>query len=363
MSRQAPVGLEITPDISSAIDATRGLAALGVIWGHSMYGLQRPVELNGAFWVWVFLPISGYLVARGFMTGYGDSVSDAVRFLRNRFLRIVPLAWVALACGGLMTAVAGEWPVSAWRQFLFVPVKYSMSLVGPLWTVATELQFYVVAAIVAPWLRRGGVWRRVLVTSVLVAVSLWVARAWIDAGWDNDVQPRGLVANLPFFLWGAWLATAPGRWVMPRALKMLLVVAGVGVAWYLQNFKADYFWRWGTYPDGVYGGAAACALFVSLVALGFGAPSGPAPLWWRRGPLAWGGAALRWCGVRTYGIYVVHAVLLSMNLHFVRLPNGLGKFAFLLLALPIAALSFHTLEPWFLRWKQPRRAHVNGAPV
>jgi peptidoglycan/LPS O-acetylase OafA/YrhL len=58
---------KISSHISYGIDWLRGFACLGVIYGHSICGFKYPLELNGAFWVWVFFPISGYLVSKGFI--------------------------------------------------------------------------------------------------------------------------------------------------------------------------------------------------------------------------------------------------------------------------------------------------------
>ncbi len=41
----------ISSELSKSIDLIRGLAAIGVIYGHLMYNLDLPIELNGAFWV------------------------------------------------------------------------------------------------------------------------------------------------------------------------------------------------------------------------------------------------------------------------------------------------------------------------
>lgn len=183
----------VDPHISRSIDIIRGAAALGVIWGHSMYGLSLPVELNGAFWVWIFLPISGYLVGRGFTTGgyYEFTARGFGRFLLNRALRIVPLAYVALVIGLAVCIVSGtKIPEDTIRQFLFVPDGNNISLIGPLWTVAAEIQFYLMAVILVPLVHR--VW---LMGGLLSGMLLFVAAAYLGFYWvrytgDVAIQPR-----------------------------------------------------------------------------------------------------------------------------------------------------------------------------
>lgn len=77
--------IEISSELSKSIDLIRGLAALGVIYGHSMYNIDLPIEMNGAFWVWVFLPISGYLVASSFLVKrYHSNIHGFFYFILNR---------------------------------------------------------------------------------------------------------------------------------------------------------------------------------------------------------------------------------------------------------------------------------------
>jgi peptidoglycan/LPS O-acetylase OafA/YrhL len=351
----------VHPHTSRAIDVVRGIAALGVIWGHSMYGLERPVELNGAYWVWIFLSLSGYLVMRGFSDGgYERSVRGVGGFLWNRMLRILPLAWVALGIGLFVATQRGDVPGTVVRQFLFVPPRNDMSLVGAMWTIAAELQFYVAAALVLPLLARCGVAYRRVIGVVLLGAAWWASRYWLDHELDAEIQPRTLIGNLPFFVWGIWLGTTDRAVItVPRFVKVVLFVALVGVAWYLQNHRIADFWRWADHPEWWLGGAAACAIAVSWVVLKIGVPD-RASRFWGSGPVAAIVNAGRWCGERTYGIYVWHAVLLVVNNFFWQVPTGPPRLALLLAALPIAAASYRWFEQPWLRFKVRRRRGSGG---
>ena len=336
---------------------TRGLAALGVIWGHSIYSMGAPLALNGAFWVWVFLPLSGYLVARSFDPGgYARTLQGSWHFLWNRALRLVPLAEGALLIGLLIALVArADVSAKVYRQFLFVPPLNDMSLVGPLWTVAAELQFYLAAILLLPAMRL--VWRY---TGVVGGALAWVgvihiSRLWITAIGDNSSQPRTMIGNLAFFVFGILLAQPlmpPVR--IPAWLKTLLIGVGVGVAWYLENYNAAYFWAWGPHTTWPFGGAALCALvitaFVLLTQTSVASP----------GPIARVGAALQWCGFYTYGIYVAHSVLVSANNGLWHVKPGWARLAILVCAVPIAPLTYSYFERWWLRMKVDRPARVRS---
>src|SRR5262245_3649506 len=133
-SRAEAVLTGVAADTARSIDVIRGLAALGVIWGHAIYGLGIPIERGGASWLWWFLPISGYLAAHGMMHGgYGLTFRGYLRFLWNRGLRVLPLAQVALLIGLVLAGANGKVPSQFWRQFLLVAPANDMTLVGPLW--------------------------------------------------------------------------------------------------------------------------------------------------------------------------------------------------------------------------------------
>ena len=202
-----------SPHISRSIDTIRGAAALGVIWGHSMYGLSLPLELNGAFWVWIFLVISGFLVGSSFqLGGYEINTKGYFKFLFNRGLRILPLAYTALIIGLLIFYyVNGRVPETTTQQFLFIPELNNMSLLGPLWTIAAELKFYCFSIILiilmhAVVKHSSGITPLIIVSIILFVASIFLSWRYIQITGDNVVQPRTLLGNLTFFVLGLIMA-------------------------------------------------------------------------------------------------------------------------------------------------------------
>lgn len=349
----------ISPHISNRIDVIRGIAALGVIYGHSIYGFAGiPLELNGAFWVWIFLPVSGYLVGRGFLPGgYDLTIGGYIRFLANRSLRIVPLAYIALGFG-IVTSIASReaLPTTALQQFFFAPPLNLMSLSGPLWTVAAEMQFYAFSILLVPvaiyGIQRGGA----VVGFFLLFLALVGGQQWITWVGDNASQPRTFIGNIAFFIFGILLA-CPTRFrlVAPPVLTGILVILGVAVAWYLQNYQASYFWAWGPHTSIPLGGGAATALVITFVVLALPppVPIPPTPrLAWTLINKSLNGFA--WCGRYTYGIYVWHGVIAVLNGALLHIPPGLTRLGLLLLAVALAPISFRWLESPFLRFKMAR---------
>lgn len=237
----------VTPYFSRAIDILRGLASLGVIWGHSMYGLSLPIELNGAFWVWIFLPIRGYLVGRGFLSGrYSMTPSGFFQFLFNRALRIIPLAYLALFIGLAVHLAYDESNSQIFRQFLFVAANNDMSLVGALWTIAVELHFYLAAIILAPLVFL--VWRNFhwTFTGLSFFVFVLIGCDWIQRVGDVPIQPRTFLGNIAFFIFGLFLACVKSVGIRrANELKSVLILGLLATGWWLQNYQIQYFWASG----------------------------------------------------------------------------------------------------------------------
>lgn len=338
-------------EVARSIDVVRGLSALGVVWGHSIYGFAMPIGFDGSFWVWVFLPISGYLAAKGFLSGrYELGWRGHVAFLRNRALRVIPLAEAALAIGLLVALIAPTEPLAGvWRQFVFMPPLNNMFLVGPLWTVAAEVQFYSIA--IAPIALTAVLWR-VGMAGRLAACAAWLPLTWglwqaaIALG-DNTASPRTLPGTLPMFLFGI-LCAMPERPPLrvPNAVRVGVVVLATLVGWWHYSYAVIDFWHWGSREDIPYGRGAVCALLIAATAL-LTAPRLP-----RKSALvAFAANGLAWCGFYTYGIYVWHAVLATVNNHVLQIPPGPVRLAWLLLALAIVPLSYRWIEGPMLRMK------------
>jgi peptidoglycan/LPS O-acetylase OafA/YrhL len=167
-------------------NSLRGVAALSVIAGHylgtfwkltdavaGLTGIVRapvpwpagaelvissPINL-GAFGVALFFLISGFVIPLSFQS-YGR-----LDFLIARFFRIYPTYWIGLTVSLAVLVIGGSilgtpFPHSAvevlygyligTRDIVFVK-----SVDGVVWTIEIELKFYLICALIAPWLREG----------------------------------------------------------------------------------------------------------------------------------------------------------------------------------------------------------------
>lgn len=132
----------------SRLNYLRLLLAWAVMAFH-LHVLQFP--LAGPLAVWCFFVISGFLVSKILYEKYRHRPGD---FIRNRFLRIFPTYWVALAIGVLLGVLQPD----GIANFSSMPVRYQEWLrnivifgldspprvVGPAWSLAIELNWYLI---------------------------------------------------------------------------------------------------------------------------------------------------------------------------------------------------------------------------
>lgn len=321
---------------------------MGVIWGHSIYSLNMPVELNGAFWVWIFFSLSGFFIGVAFIDGrYNLSIKGYFSFLWNRFLRILPLYYMALCLGLIFEFIGSPDKINAVKviqQFLFISPLNSTTLSGPLWSVAAIVQFYVFSIIFIFLIAKVKRDRRLYFLIILLFLSIVTSAFYIKTHGDNFVQPRTLLGNLHFFIWGMLLSVINwNRLPMIKSInKFYTIFILIGIAWYLANWKLTYFWglgdRFSNYI--ALSGGSLCALSIVFIVM-------------LREPHYSKGNDYRvlilikivaWCGFYSYAIYVWHSILTKADQLFFHLSPGIITLLFLLLSVVPAFLSYKIIE-------------------
>ncbi len=227
-------------------DLIRLLAALQVMLKHALIhlGFDGPgTELLGVFpGVPVFFFISGFLIFQS----YGNS-RGLYQFSVNRMLRIYPALVVCFAVSVAMVLATGylTWSDLASRPFLIwaaaqlsVLQIYNAEFLrgfgvgvlnGSLWTVAVELQFYLLTPLLAWATRnRSSVWAAI--------IGLGVAANLAMGFWSGSFAAKLFSVSFPpwfyMFVLGAWLSTRSDWQAMLlqlHPLALLAAYAGAGV--------------------------------------------------------------------------------------------------------------------------------------
>lgn len=304
----------------------RGFACLIVLIGHGTAVVFSPADAselirnNSPFrlamvcpWlgVWIFFVLSGYLMGKGFYGGrYEISRAGILRFYANRLLRIAPVYWVAILIVAVIQA-RGVFQPENLLGFLssllfFQSTEMPFVVIGALWSVQTEIVFYLIVpflfAALATLINRGAspVWLLVaflafglayritaLVLGKLAGVSIW-----------NAVICVPTIANIGLFATGVltnWLIAHHGKQISAR-----FVATGIFTALFVAGallFSASRI------VDGrlqlqalVILGPTVTAILTSIAIMALEAERSH-------------GVFVRmtqWFGILTYSIYVVH---------------------------------------------------------
>jgi peptidoglycan/LPS O-acetylase OafA/YrhL len=351
------------------IDGLRFFAALGVLIFHAAgeAGIPKSVipSVNigvatlhnvpsvfslGATGVSLFFVLSGYCLVRSRFV-----VEGRVReYFRARFFRIYPTYFISVIVSAIVFALIGR------LNFVDVFVKltflhgfiqsYSLTLNGALWSMATEVQFYILLPLLMVVYRKiGGKW--FLASAIVVCVVFRIACQSIYALDDPIVggttRSAFLMSALPGrmaeFAIGMFLADRE-KYLVPFSRAWMLIFLAVGFA----VKAAGPQWLAEPLMGGGYG-------VVLAVALGH----------WRLSDAHWIAAG----GRASYALFLFHYPVLALVEGWIR-PLGLdmwGNFALttaltLAIALPLSALVYSCVEyPIYRRFGLGAKAKDSAA--
>lgn len=375
----------------SGLDGLRALGALAILATH--VGFQTGAALHGPFsallarldsGVAVFFVISGFLLYRPYVAAR-LSARPAPRtgsYFWHRALRILPVVWIAVVLAIVVTPPAERATPWAYLQHaLMIQIYGSDTIVAgltQLWSLATEVAFYLVLPLLARVLgRRAGsdrswVRTRLLALAALMVVSpAWMAgatalghtlpRLWLPGfvGWFaagmalavwHTARSRGLLgAGLPDAL-----AEAPGTvWAGALAIYALLMTPLAGP---LDLSEPSPFQA--LVKNAGYLAFAALVVFPAVAAL----HESDEPAAVRR----LGGRVGHFLGNISYGVFAYHVAILLAVQRFTRhelFSGGYGELFFLTLALSLvtATLSYYLIERPLLR-RGRRQPHYEVSP-
>jgi peptidoglycan/LPS O-acetylase OafA/YrhL len=299
------------------VDALRGLAALAVFvchiggyWGFlDLPGKLPQLIAAGAHGVDVFIVISGFCLALP-LAGHRRPLR-VPQFYGRRAWRILPPYYIALAIAAVLALVPATWHLTVARQASLSDVLLHLvtgqawvpgevgTINGSLWSVALEVQLYLLFPLLVLAWRRWGI---VPVLAGAVALDL----AWRSAGALGGPAPIGsdlvLPARLDQFVAGmacAVVIRAGFTWSTRRSVVTFVVATLVALGTSTLNLGVVTGVTW----------AAAGASAVLLLA----------------GPVgrALGGTTLERFGTRSFSFYLLHQpVLLVLAPVVAALPGG-----------------------------------------
>lgn len=317
------------------LDAIRFSCALMVALFHFTWRVSNEAHIMSFGWVGVqvFFVISGVVIANSAAT------STPYRFVRGRFLRLYPAAWIAATiCFSVLLIVPQSYYASLGIGVIpqLGALARSLLLVGDYaiatsyWTLPIEIAFY---AVVFLALLAGQAQLRVIArflagfsTVYIVVLAYLIASdlslGWLDLGYGT--KNMLLLRHGAFFSIGMYLWMAANRrhlrpidWVL---LTLALVAAGLEIA--CRSAQIINIYAVGDQYSLGAGQVAwyALGIFSALVILIYLSLVNAA----RWTPSATTGAWLRAFGLVTYPFYLTHEVIGGALLHYLG-DSGLAR--------------------------------------
>ena len=345
------------------LDVVRFLAFLAVFLHHTL-----PLQPNGTwvvsftmacgFGLCVFFALSAYLITTLLLRERAQTGTvDLPKFYKRRILRIWPLYFIALIYGVIVDLQIGRFAANPrWYVAALVMagnmVGPNESIVGQLWSISLEEQFYLVWPSAMKYLTRRGLLIAALgmvgVSNIALAYfGLIHADTWQRIWWNTLVQMEMFAAGILLALLHAargavrrsWAVRLPGLIAIPLIWVLAVQYGGI---------KGDGVHARG--PVSLCLGFAAVAITsAALIDLLTGLERWPRPL--------------VYFGKISYGLYVFHTTgvyLAEQHLRFMR--HSERMVVSLAFTIAVAALSYRFLETPFLRMKE-RFEIVRSRPV
>ena len=368
-------------------DPLRAIAALGVVFGHTFaFSLAATgnsdligQEVPGIGWlkwpvaagpelVFLFFSLSGYLIGRPFVRAFveGTAYPSPGRYLKHRILRIVPAYWVVLTIALLVIMVPAKpfWDVL--QAYFFQLDWYGSPIEGTMaqaWTLRIEMRFYLALPIVAAlfiWAaHRAGprLGRTARCWIVIVLAVVWaLGTIAITDGVNPFTNGAGLLQAAFAFGPGLMFAGIELLPIRAETLRRPAVAYAAAAAVLIAGSLWVYPWIHILDAD-VIQFRLRETLFLTMILGGL-------LVWQWSGRRTWrvlDNPVMRWIGSRSYGIYLLHLLLLNQTFQRVEWPEGYKRTFALLLPLTLA-LTFIAAEILYRLVERPALS-LKNVPV
>lgn len=333
------IGVRDPSGFLSQLESLRGWAIIlvvlfhyhGILFGDAKSAadipLWRSIIIAGNSGVNLFFVLSGFLLSRPFIRSLqGGASIDVGRYFWARFLRIIPLYYLAVLAAWLLSG-----NLAALKGLLFIPLGFDVFPYSVVWwSLSTEVQFYLaLPLLLLPLLHRRG--RYVLLLAGL---------AWLGA-------------YLYYFHQPVWLGDHTKRALQFSLFGRLpTFLAGICAAWLVsQSWFSDFLRRqpvaWGLL---LVSGGGLLSLWSWAVAVGGKNAEFSLPTYHAVEALLWAGVMLALLNTRGWLSKAVanplfdHFGRISYSLYLVHLPIQIFVLAPIVMGGGQGHVDFHSLE-------------------
>jgi len=348
------------------IDVLRALAAISVVMFHvigynqwtDFYHYPGFLLRQGWLGVDLFFVISGFVISMSLFALFDSGESYRAKFLIKRAFRICPLHYITCAAFVILITPHLVFQsdiakyVALYATFLYnFDFKHSGLINGPNWSLAIEVQFYLLIAFIIPFLRKANPWL-VLVSSLVIAAAWRSACYWalkddadkIFALFFFTTQLPGMIDSFAMGFVIARIMTdleyAMLRHWCSKNLWLLngVAVVAYGVAHYIFSRIPPSWddWRlWYRWYILISHHVLTASAFTFLVLISCFLNS---PRWLKIS------APVRYLGVISYGIYLWHVIVILALKKISDLSPGIRLILTVGLTIVLASASWHLIE-------------------
>jgi peptidoglycan/LPS O-acetylase OafA/YrhL len=337
------------------IDLLRGVACMSVLLFHYLSHGPRIGAMPGARFadvssvaqygylgVHLFFMVSGYVI---FMSAVGRTPRQ---FLSSRVARLYPAFWAAVTLTMLLIVWADDprYAISlrdfAWNLTLIPQYVRAKFVDGAYWSLAVELQFYIMVWVVL---------RARLLARVELLLWGWLLLALIDVIRPMDPVQRWLIAQwAPLFTIGATAFLISSRRPTTQRIALLLTAFLLAI-WHAvaESHRLAVEWQ-GPGPRTSIVVAVLVASVIAFLVFALGLASLRNSLW------------VTMSGVLTYPVYLVHQV--AGYLVYTRIAAATGQpVVAIALCIVLALATGAAIHYWVERPSAPRLRRLVAGEV
>jgi peptidoglycan/LPS O-acetylase OafA/YrhL len=287
-----------------SLDGLRGLAAIIVVLAH--FNLVTPKLLHGLLrdsghaGVMIFFVLSGFLMGHLYLEGAPTKATIA-HFLVRRFARVIPLyVLVVLASFALLLAAPGShiwvYPIRSGQRL--IEHLAMIRGIGVLWSVPVEIQFYALVPVI--WIAFSKAPRATLLglLAIIAGTHLYLAAT----GWQ-PVSDAPILTELPYFLAGLVISRCVRPGIGGRGWDILFLIALASLALLYPKLTQQVLGNGAVWWSNPLGLVVASVLLLACLRS-------------RLAEMILGSPPFRFLGRVSYGIYLLHFVVISNIIRF-----------------------------------------------
>lgn len=345
-----------------ALDTLRTCAFFIVFISHAYFSFFQETDLltrriaHGETGVYMFFVLSAFLITYLSLSEYKRTGSFSVlNFFKKRILRIWPVYFLVVSISYLWYLIASKDSIGCMIDFLYffgnacmlqgLPDIYGSSIIGPLWSVAVEQQFYIVfpiALLLYILYKKHTQTITYALHAGLVSVFLYALYIRYMHAYDWKYVSYSTIVTLPAFIGGVYLAYAAHKNISciqhVQAYRKIYSLSAYGALLGSLYVKFQNALGISLYIVPI---IYATVIFIIL-----------AMRKREESELSHTQKVLRYLGKISYGLYAYHMIAIVLVQNF--LPEAVsfsGSILSLVVTIGFAHISYKYFESWFLKFK------------